>query len=152
MKSLETIIESEDTQTATTAESVCIFTFEDYSLDSSNPPANYKEIGNLVNEWEKDNDRRAAMEDARRWVADTFYQEDEDTIRTIRMRKGLSQAQLAEILGTSQSHVARIEKGTENIMIDTCRRLAKALEIDMNTLDAVLRQQEKIAQIKAISK
>jgi transcriptional regulator with XRE-family HTH domain len=102
----------------------------------------------LVSEWEKDDKRRAAIEDARRWAADTFHSEDGDTVRTLRLRRGWSQVRLAEELGTSQSHIARIERGTENLAIETCRKLAHALEIDLNTLDQALKRQESIAQAK----
>ena len=67
-------------------------------------------------------------------------------MRTLRLRKGWSQSRLAKALETSQSHVARIERGTENLTIETCRKISKALEIDMNTLDQALKRQEAIAQ------
>lgn len=74
------------------------------------------------------------------------YGEDGDTVRTLRLRKGWSQARLAAELGTSQSHIARIERGTENLTIETCRKLSRALRIDLNTLDRALKRQETIAQ------
>jgi transcriptional regulator with XRE-family HTH domain len=67
----------------------------------------------------------------------------------LRLRKGWSRTRLAEALRTSQSHVARIERGTENLTIETCRKLAKALDIDLNALDLALRRQEAIAEAKA---
>jgi transcriptional regulator with XRE-family HTH domain len=66
----------------------------------------------------------------------------------LRLRKGWSQARLAAEIGTSQPHVARIERGTENLAIGTCRKLCAALDIDLNTLDRALRRQEKIAQTR----
>jgi transcriptional regulator with XRE-family HTH domain len=69
-------------------------------------------------------------------------------VRALRLRRGWSQSQLAEAIKTSQSHIARIERGTENVTIQTCRRLCAALGIDMNTLDQALRRQEVIAQSK----
>jgi transcriptional regulator with XRE-family HTH domain len=62
----------------------------------------------------------------------------------LRLRKGWSQTQLANELGTSQPHIARIERGTENVTIETCRRLCRVLGIDMNRLDAALRRQEAL--------
>jgi len=88
------------------------------------------------------------LEEGRRWVARTFYGEEGDTVRTLRLRKGWSQTRLAEALGTSQSHVARIERGTENLTIETCRKLGMVLDVDMNTLDAMLRRQEVLARAK----
>jgi len=88
------------------------------------------------------------LEEARQWVADTLHVEDGDTVRTIRLRKGWSQTRLATEISTSQSHVARIERGTENLAVGTCRKLCSALEIDMNALDKALRHQEALAQAK----
>ena len=69
-------------------------------------------------------------------------------MRAFRLRKGWSQTRLAEELSTSQSHVARIERGTENLTIETCRKLSTVLGIDLNTLDQALKRQEAIAQAK----
>jgi len=91
------------------------------------------------------------MEDARRWLADEFHGDDGITLRTLRMRKGLSQLQLATAIGTSQPHIARIEGGADNLNIDTCRRIASVLEVDMNSLDQALRQQQKITEAKSRS-
>lgn len=112
-------------------------------------PADHVAIEDLVQEWSRHPERKAAMEDARRWVADSFYGEEGETVRTLRLRKGLSQAALATAIGTSQPHIARIESGTGNVTIDTCRRLMRALEIDMNTLDSALQRQEMLSQIRA---
>ena len=99
-----------------------------------------------MNEWEQDEEWHAAMAEARHWVAEQFYAEDGNTVRSLRLRKGWSQSRLAEALGTSQSHIARIERGTENLALETCRKLCNALGIDMNTLDLALKNQEAIAR------
>ncbi|WP_133510301.1 helix-turn-helix domain-containing protein [Candidatus Thiosymbion oneisti] len=123
-----------------------VFIFEDYTAFQPQVPAKHTAISQLVGKWEQDGQRRAALEEGRRWVADTFYGEDGDTVRTLRLRKGWSQARLAAELRTSQSHIARIERGTENLTIETCRKLSRALGIDLNTLDQALKRQEAIAQ------
>lgn len=135
---------------ATSKASQCVvFRFDDHATHGVETPPNHVAVGDMVAKWEKDEKRRKAIEEARGWVADTFHAEDGDTVRTLRLRKGWSQIQLAKELGTSQSHVARIERGTENLVIETCRRLCGVLGIDMNTLDQALRRQEVIAQAKA---
>lgn len=125
-----------------------VFLFDDYAARPPAAPAKHVSIGELVAEWEQDPAGREALEEGRRWVADTFYGDERDTVRTLRLRKGWSQTRLAKVLGTSQSHVARIEKGTENLMIDTCRKLARALDIDLNTLDRALKRREVIARAR----
>ena len=46
-----------------------------------------------------------------------------------RLRAGLTQLQLAERLGTTQSAIARMENGTSTPTVETLRRLAEALGI-----------------------
>jgi transcriptional regulator with XRE-family HTH domain len=81
---------------------------------------------------------REELLDARRWVADTVLAGKPVTMRTLRLRRGLSQAQLAEAIGTQQPHVARIERGQADPQLGTCRRIAHALGVDLNTLDQAL--------------
>ncbi|WP_293652901.1 helix-turn-helix domain-containing protein [Thiolapillus sp.] len=137
-----------DSGTATSRTRCQVFAFEAYTTPSPQAPAKHSSISQLSAEWEGDAKGRAALEEGRQWVADTFYGEDGDTVRTLRLRKGWSQARLAEALATSQPHIARIERGRENLTIETCRKLTRALEIDLNTLDQALKRQEAIAQAR----
>ncbi|GAA4422463.1 UDP-N-acetylglucosamine 1-carboxyvinyltransferase [Georgenia halophila] len=52
-------------------------------------------------------------------------------IRGARQNKGLTQAQLAERLATSQSAIARIEQGSQNLSVDLLARINQALEADL---------------------
>jgi len=133
---------------ATSISNCVVFKFEDHIVSVVETPAHHKPIGTLVGEWDKNDKRRVAMEQARQWIVETFHVEDADTVRTLRLRKGWSQTQLAKELATSQPHVTRIERGTENLSIETCRRLCSVLGIDMNTLDQALRKQEALSQAK----
>ena len=114
-------------------------------------PADHVSIEELASRWSREPDRKQNLEHARRWVADTFYTAEGDTLRTLRLRKGMSQSELAAAVGTSQPHIARIERGTENVTIDTCRRLVRALDIDMNALDAALARQEQALRDRSIT-
>jgi len=109
--------------------------------DASPAPAGFTNIDDLVAEFEKDPEAQAALAEGRKWVVETYY-DDFETISAIRLKKGWSQTHLAEVMGTSQSHIARIEKGRDNLTLKTLRGLCKALDIDMNTLDAALYRQE----------
>ncbi|MCP5427458.1 MAG: helix-turn-helix transcriptional regulator [Chromatiaceae bacterium] len=134
--------------TATSRTRAPVYLFEAYTAPQPLTPAKHTSIGQLAAEWEQDTKGRNALEEGRQWVADAFYGDDGDTVRALRLRKGWSQTRLAEELVTSQSHVARIERGTENLTIETCRKLSSALGIDLNTLDQALKRQEAIAQAK----
>lgn len=105
------------------------------------PPNGYLTVGQIVSELA--DSPNFDMSAARRWVRSTLYENEGETLRTLRLSKGKSQAELASEIGTSQSHIARIEAGTQTIYIQTARKLAKVLEIDMNALDKALERQEK---------
>jgi len=48
-------------------------------------------------------------------------------IRNIRQEQGLSQKQLAKKLGVSQQLISRIEKGKENVSLDTLSNISRSL-------------------------
>jgi ribosome-binding protein aMBF1 (putative translation factor) len=126
-----------------------VFFFAQYAETEAPTPKNHTTIEDLVSTWDADPKRREALIEARRWLTTRSSEDGAQTIRTLRLKKGWSQARLASELGTSQPHIARIERGTENVTIDTCRRLSAALEIDMNNVDQALRNQELNAARKS---
>ncbi|MGY0561670.1 helix-turn-helix domain-containing protein [Luteimonas sp. A277] len=140
-RSFERIGEGVSLKTSSAQESCQVFKFGDYVTTEASTPVRHTAIGDLVAKWEETPDRRAAIARARAWVADAFHADEGETLRTLRMKKGFSQQQLAVLVGTSQPHIARIEGGADNLAIDTCRRLSHALGVDLNTLDAALLQQ-----------
>lgn len=60
------------------------------------------------------------------------------TLATLRMRRGWSQKQLAEAIGTSQPHIARIENGRDNVLLATANQLAKALGVTLDEINRCL--------------
>lgn len=71
----------------------------------------------------------AEMPAARQQLARAFGETDH-SLPTLRLRAGLSQAQLAVRVGTSQSHIARIERGTNDPTTDVILRISAALGVD----------------------
>ncbi|MCW2618619.1 MAG: UDP-N-acetylglucosamine 1-carboxyvinyltransferase with a repressor domain, partial [Modestobacter sp.] len=55
-------------------------------------------------------------------------------VRDARRHHGLTQAQLAERLGTSQSAIARIEQGNQNLTLELLGRLSAALDSELITV------------------
>src|SRR5690606_7657934 len=49
-------------------------------------------------------------------------------IRDARKHRGMTQMQLADVLGTSQSAVHRIEAGNQNLSLEMINRIAEALD------------------------
>lgn len=56
-------------------------------------------------------------------------------IQQTRQHRGLTQTQLAEALGTSQSAINRIEKGGQNISLEMIARISDVLSRDIMTLN-----------------
>ncbi|MFZ2544444.1 MAG: UDP-N-acetylglucosamine 1-carboxyvinyltransferase [Candidatus Saccharimonadales bacterium] len=56
-------------------------------------------------------------------------------IQESRQHRGLTQAELAEALGTSQSAINRIEKGGQNISLEMIARISDVLSHDIMTLN-----------------
>ena len=46
---------------------------------------------------------------------------------------------IAAAIGTQQPHIARIESGQADLRLETCRRIAEVLDVDLNTLDQALK-------------
>lgn len=101
----------------------------------------HTEFDAFMADLEKDPAHAAGFAEARTWVADSFYAEDGVTIRTIRLRAGLTQKQLAIAIGTSQPQIAKIESGRLDPALSTCKRLSHALGVSLDVIsDAMERQ------------
>jgi ribosome-binding protein aMBF1 (putative translation factor) len=60
-----------------------------------------------------------------------FFAAIAEKVAERRQQKGLSQRELAERVGTTQSAIARLERGGRPPRIDTLLRIADALECDL---------------------
>lgn len=50
----------------------------------------------------------------------------------LRRKRGLSQTDIAERMGTSQSALARVESGRSDVRLSTVARYAEALDVELN--------------------
>lgn len=57
-----------------------------------------------------------------------------DTIKKIRKKYGLSQGELAELIGVTQATISLYETGKRNINIETAQKIAIALEVSLDEL------------------
>ncbi|MFM9277993.1 helix-turn-helix domain-containing protein [Paenibacillus jiagnxiensis] len=55
-------------------------------------------------------------------------------IRAFRKLKGLTQEQLAELVGTNFSYIGKIERGEYNVKIQTLEKIANALGVRLSAL------------------
>lgn len=64
-----------------------------------------------------------------------------ERIRHYRLLKGWTQEQLAEVLDSQGTYVGRVERGEQNLQLQTLEKIADALHISVYTL---FRQQEPL--------
>jgi ribosome-binding protein aMBF1 (putative translation factor) len=105
-------------------------------------PEGFEDIDDVVAQSESDSRRAPYLEKARRDLAER----EPDRIKglaALRLRKGWSQKKLAVEVGTGQPHIARLEIGHEDILMETARRLAAALGVSIVDIDAALLAREQ---------
>ena len=114
-----------------------------YCEFASPPPSLHDTVAleSLVSEFESDAEMSQEMEKARRALTDTLYHDEPDTLSALRLSAGLSQAQLAKLVKTSQPYIARIEKGITDPGTDIIARIAKALDVDDSRVFKAIRIQ-----------
>ncbi len=55
-------------------------------------------------------------------------------LKVLRMKKGLTQFQLAEKLNVHEKHICKIETGKQNVTLKTLEKIAKALDVEPSVL------------------
>lgn len=72
-------------------------------------------------------------------------------VRALRLERGLTQAQLAEIAGVNQATVSKVERGETNITMDKIEAIAAALKVEpVQLFDLPELQARTLAAISAI--
>ncbi|MBI4696154.1 MAG: helix-turn-helix domain-containing protein [Gammaproteobacteria bacterium] len=79
--------------------------------------------------------------EARRKLSRELDSIEPESLASLRLAAGLSQAQLAARVGTSQPHIARIEMGKTDPGTDLIARIAEALEQNASRIFAAVRTQ-----------
>ena len=105
-----------------------IYTFEARAPIPAKIP-NTISIDSLVAEFEQDTAMADALAAARRKMATEGCSAKAGTLAYMRLQAGLSQSQLAAKVGTSQSHIARIEAGKNDPSTEMIGKLAVALKV-----------------------
>lgn len=55
-------------------------------------------------------------------------------LKVARLQKGMTLAELAEVVGTSVPYLSRVENGGENVTLDTMKKLAAAIGQDVRSM------------------
>lgn len=111
-------------------------------------PDGFREMRAVITEREQNPHRAAALKRARQRLADRLANsEDEVTVAVLRMRAGLSQARVAELLGNSQSSYSMIESGRRpNVMFATFERLANIFSVSRDELAQAIHNTEALLE------
>ena len=84
-------------------------------------------------------------------MTDTYLARIGTLIRDARRHQGLTQSELADLLSTSQSAVARIELGKQNLSLDMLARVGEALNSEFVSLGHTGPQHLRIVGGKKLS-
>jgi DNA-binding transcriptional regulator YiaG len=107
------------------------------SVDFASPqalPNGTSDLISFLDEFDEDPGIATQLPDARIDVGTAFEKLRGTSIRTLRLKMGMSQADLALALGTSQAAVSAIENRTRKPGEDSIRELSRVLNVDFNTL------------------
>jgi ribosome-binding protein aMBF1 (putative translation factor) len=99
--------------------------------------------GTIARRENRDPAYAARMAAARARVGQSVFSDEPNSIAAVRLRMGLSQTKLAEKIGTSQSHIAKIEGGKTRIHFSTAIQLADALAISLDALRPLIEQSSR---------
>lgn len=100
-------------------------------------------VTEMFAEQEENNaDLRDEMNQARKEFA-ALAVECLPSLSVLRLSKGMSQTKLAQLVKTSQSHIARIEAKSLAVSLETAYKIANALDVSMDQVTPLLLQEPK---------
>lgn len=143
-----TISESRNVQAGSAVPESKVFSFSVPAKDNA-LASKHTDFLSFMNELESDKNNDEHFLNAGRYIVDRFYKDEGLTIKTARLRKGLSQKQLADILGTSQPHIANIEKGKGDIYLSTAAKLCESLGLALDELPKIIERQRAATKPRA---
>ncbi|WP_197471800.1 helix-turn-helix domain-containing protein [Methylomonas koyamae] len=113
------------------------------------PRTSFSKFDKLVKSLEENPETSTKLSEARKWVADTFY-DNENTLSSLRLSCGLSQRQLGAVCGIEQSHVSRYEAGKHEPSLSVSATMANALGVNLETFYEAWSNSRKISQAEDI--
>lgn len=90
------------------------------------------------------------MQQARAQLAQEMAAVAPLSLTQLRLKKGMSQTELAKRLATSQSHIAKIEAGKTDLYLRTAIKLADALSISLDVLRGIVEINQSEEPLKEI--
>lgn len=96
------------------------------------------DIDDFFSEFDNDPEFREGMTEAGNWIADAFF-DNQDTLKTLRLKKGLTQSELARMVGMQQPQLARYENEPSlDPKLSTLLKLSDALDVTLDQLARII--------------
>lgn len=107
------------------------------SVDFASPrslPNGTSELISFLNEFDEDSRIASHLVDARKEIGSAIKSAGGVSIRSLRLQRGLSQADLAAAMRTSQAAISAFENRSRKPGEDSIRELGRIFDVDFNTL------------------
>lgn len=117
--------------------------FDEPATEQYPLPDGFSDIDDFIDELSTDPEISAELAKGRIELAGAAYEPGELLPSTLRMRAGLSQRALAKLVLTSQSCLAKFEKGDTDPQLSTFERYANALGVPTDTVIQAFRNARK---------
>ncbi len=108
-------------------------------------PHAYSSIDTLLQKYEQNPSRAIALAAARKRLAKVIDIDGRPTIAALRLKRGLSQAKLAVLMGTSQARLSRIECGLDDVLFKTFEKFVVTLQFSRDEIAEALKNSSKVA-------
>lgn len=122
-----------------------VVVFAEFNASRPLPVKDAVSLEQLIDRYQADPQKARKMAVARSTVAESLYR-NVVSLCTLRLKAGLSQAQLAAQALTSQPHLSRIELGQNDPSTDLIERIAKALSLDASEVFRAIRVQRAASE------
>jgi len=110
----------------------------DFTQGPNSLPPGFGSLDQLLDELQADPELQEGFAAARRDLGIEELAPAQVSIGALRALRGLSQGEFAQLLGTSQAAISRIESGRQAPGLKMLRKMVHFLGIDFNTLDRAL--------------
>lgn len=117
-----------------------LFRFDD-AIKTPRPLQNTTPFSSMMADYELKPELAAVLQEARKKLANKAYNDESHSLSALRLGAGLSQSSLANLSGTSQSHIARIEAGKTDPGTQLIVKIAAALGVEAETAFTAIRHQ-----------
>lgn len=111
--------------------------YHNFKSTPVNIPVKSISLDDLLDTYNQDGEFKELFKQANIEIANEFYK-DENSLRKLRLLKGLTQNELAEALNTSQAQIAKIESGKNEVLSGTVLKMSKFFDLPRGQMFEIL--------------